>query len=439
LTDFFAQDEIEAIARETSFVQRCFAKIDGLTFLNTLMFTGFNQNELSLNDLSCQLRDKYKIEITKQGIDQRFTVRSVEFMKVVLERLLTKIISQQPVTDSLSTFTSVRIKDSTSFQLPEDMVDKYPGSGGSGSKATIRIQFEFDYKTGKVYDLSLHPFNNHDQTNAKDTIETINKGDLIIRDLGYINLFVLRRIAKEAFYLNRLNSAYAYELKNGQFVLLDFVKVKAYLDKYNLNCIEKEVYLGEKKEFKTRMIIERMPEKEVTERLRKAAKEARNKKRELTKDYKSRAALNIFITNVDSQIVPNDQVRTLYRLRWQVEIIFKVWKSVGKIHGIKEMKTPRFETLLYAKLIQIMMNWAMLWEIGKVLWLTEKKIISPIKFFKTLKDRLYSLWQAFTSGVNKVASFITELYEMSARNHRLEKKKKQLSSIEILLTFIIQS
>ena len=405
-----------------------------------MLFTDFDQKQLSLNDLSGQVRNKFQIEISKQGLDQRFSQRSVDFVKQVMEKLLVKLISEQAVSGLLKDFNSVRIKDSTCFQLPADMAQKYPGSGGNASKAMLRIQFEFDYKTGKIYDLSLHPFNHQDQSNATATVGNIQARDLIIRDLGYININVLSQIiSRKAFFLNRLNTAKIYELKDGSYQEINLVKIKRHMDQRNLPYQEKTVYLGEEKRVKTRLIIERMPDNQVKERLRKAEKEARKKKRTLSKEYKVRAALNLFITNLDSEKLPIDQVRSLYRLRWQIELVFKVWKSVGQIHQVKKMKGERLETILYAKLLLISINWFIIWEMNKVFWETKKIQLSPIKVFKTLKNRIYQHLLAQRNGALQMTIFIMELYLMSEKNHRLEKKRNQLSSIEIQMMFCIQT
>lgn len=435
MTDFFAGDEIEKLARETGFVKRSSEIITAESFLNSLLFTSSDQKELSLNDLSGQLKGKYKIDVSKQGVDQRFSENSVKFMKAIMEKLIKKIISQEPVIDYLGSFNNVLIKDSTSFQLPESMADKYQGSGGSGSEASVRIQFEFDIKTGRIFDLSLHAYNNSDQTNASETKENISKGDLLIRDLGYISIKVLTYILlKGAFFLNRINSALAYEEKNDGFEKIDFVKIKAYLEKKHLVSLEKEVYLGEKKELKVRMVVELLPEAIVKDRLTKANKIAKKKGYQLTEEHKARLALNIYITNIGSKQLPIAQVRSLYRLRWQIELVFKVWKSVVNIEKVKKMKVARFETVLYAKLIRIVMNWSIMWEISKIFWATKALFISPIKFFKTLQDRIYSNWVAFKQGKKAVCAFITDLYEMSEQNHVLEQRNEHLSSLEIQLS-----
>lgn len=74
------------------------------------------------------------------------------------------------------------------------MAEYYPGSGGSGSKANVRIQFEYDLLSGQVVDLSLHAFNDQDATNSTMTLDVTSEGDLIIRDLAYMHLAALNGI-----------------------------------------------------------------------------------------------------------------------------------------------------------------------------------------------------------------------------------------------------
>jgi len=435
LTAFFAKDEVESIAKETDFVQRTSAKLNGSTFVDSLLFTGFNHKDLSLEALSTQLDHEYHVEISKQGVDQRFNENSVAFMKSLLEQLLPKVLSEVPVISFLEDYRSVRIKDSTSFQLPENMEEKYSGSGGDASKAVIRIQFEYDYRSGKVYDLSLHAFNDQDAKDAQLTVSNIEKNDLIIRDLGYVVIKVLLFIANmEAWYLNRFNfSSTAYEKIGDVYQEIDFGKIQKYMNKNQVDSLEKEVYIGKKKSLKTRLIIERLPEKKVEVRLRKAKEQARKKGRQLTDKYKAHIGLNVYITNIDAEKLPVKNVQILYKLRWQIELVFKIWKSIGEIHKVKKMKLHRFETLLFAKLIWIIINWAIMWDISQHIWQEKQMFISPIKIFKTLKTNSKELQIALNNSANSMLDFINEIYRLSPKHHQLEKKKNQLSSIEIIM------
>ena len=382
-----------------------------------------------------EFQDMFHIEVSKQGIDNRFSEDSVKFVKLVLEKLLVEIISKESILPIFNKFKSFKIKDSTCFQLPECMKEEYAGSGGGNTGASIRIQFEFDFLTGSIYDLSLHPFNEQDSTNAKDTISNIEAGDLVVRDLGYVSLENMVNIdEKGAFYVNRPNyNTLIFEKINGKYVKLDFVKIKSRMDKYGLDRITKDVYLGEKKTVKTTLIIERLPDKIVEQRILKAKKEAKKNGRQLSEVYKIRASLNLFVTNIPEDMLSSEQVRLIYRLRWQVELVFKVWKSVGQIHKVKKMKVARFETYTYAKLIWITMNWSILKEIGKQMWNDSQILLSTIKAFITLRNRKEQQWQALKTGKYAVTFFIDEIYQMSPKKHQVEKKKGSISTIDILI------
>ncbi|AFQ13619.1 IS231B transposase [Bacillus thuringiensis HD-771] len=40
------------------------------------------------------------------------------------------------------------------------------------------------------------------------------------------------------------------------------------------------------------------------------------------------SGINVYMTNTPTDIVPMGQVHDWYSLRWQIEILFKTWKSL---------------------------------------------------------------------------------------------------------------
>jgi len=436
IINFLNEQNIDQIARETGFVQRK-RKLSGFQFFDMLMFTHFNHKELSLNDLSAQLLLRYGIEISSQSIDERFTELAVVFFKTILKSFLRKAILQdQEQNINFTEYDRIRIKDSTSFQLPKEMEEKYKGSGGASSVACIRIQFEYDLKSGDILDLSLHPFNVQDTTNAGKTIDDINVNELAIRDLGYIKIGYLEKIQqKGAFYLNRLHSGTnAYEIKDGEYLKIDFGRLYNKMRKNKITCMEKEVYLGSKERFKTRMIIEVLPEDKYQERARKLKRKASKNSRNIGKEAKARMALNIFVTNTDIAI---DKVRPLYALRWQIELMFKIWKTIGEIHKVKKMRIHRFEAYLFAKLIWIVIHWKLMWKIIAYYFNRHNFEISPYKLFKTFKNNLMDFRAAVYKGFGDLFNFIFKMADISYRNHKSEKKQKGGAwSYDIIRIFI---
>ncbi len=436
ITTFLNEDNINRIAKETGFVQRE-RKLNGFKFLDMLLFTHFNADELSLNDLSAQLADRFNIHISSQAIDERFTNAAVVFFKTILEKILNNWLSSKAHIN-FTKYKKVKIKDSTSFQLPMNMKEKYRGSGGASSEASIRIQFEYDLKNGEITDLSLHPFIYQDMTDSSKTIDAIKSDELIIRDLGYISINYMQKIQeKSAFYLNRLHSGTNVYQKEGEYyVKIDFAKIQKQMKKNGLSFLDKKVYLGKDK-FPTRMIIELLPQKKYEERIRKVKRKASKGSRNIGKNLKARIALNVFVTNTN---IPAENIRILYTLRWQIELMFKVWKSIGEIHKVKEMKVERFEAYLFAKLIWIIINWKIVWQISIFMFNKNKVEISPYKLFKTLKNRLFDFRQALIKGFEHLFDYIISIARISHRNHRSEKKRcTKTWSYDVIEKFLLKS
>jgi hypothetical protein len=433
ITKLLSETDVEKEAKKLGFIKRK-SKLSAWKFLDMLMFTHFNHEELSLNELAVQLKLRYGIEISKQGIDNKFTGAAVEFIKAIMQKAMKVIVDKETKLDFLGNFKRVRIKDSTAFQLPEDMKERYPGSGGAASKAMIRIQFEYDLKTGEILDLSLHPFNAQDTSNAIQTIGSVEPDELIIRDLGYINFTSLHQIQKiRAYFINRLQYGLnVYEQKQGKLVRLDFSAIEQYLKKTNQAYVERVVYIDEKEKLEVRLIIELLPDKKKQERLSKANKEARKKGRNLGDDFKSRVGLNLFITNIDQQCINACQVRQLYTLRWQIELIFKVWKSIGEIHKTKKMKIDRFESYLFAKLLWIIINWKIFWKITVFFNQQKRILMSIIKMFRTFKNRIESFRASIIKGKASLTGYIMDIVNMAEKHYRIEQKRSKLSLYNLI-------
>lgn len=405
-------------------------------FLEMLLFKVFDNGTVSLNDHSVHVAMTHEVQMRKQSIDDRFNVSSVEFVRTLLQQHLGTQIDKSIDVKCLKNFTSVKIKDSTRFQIPDNLKEQYPGSGGAASKAGVHVQFEFDLLSGKVNDLYVTDALQQDQTDGKETIEMLEKGSLIVRDLGYFSIVVLEQIAQqEAYYISRIgHKVKIYVLKAKGYKELCLKEVHTKMKSNGISQQEIDVYIGEKKKMPVRLIIEMMPQQEVDKRLAKAGKEARKKGRVLSEQYKTAAALNLFITNVPTQWIPTDQVRSLYRLRWQIELRFKTWKSFCKVHTCKKMKLRRFETYLYACLLFILINWEISVGLLSIVWKSRGKLISIVKCYKAIIQSAAMLKEALFEMVeDKLTNYLQLLYQTSFKELLLEKRKGHLSQQEILL------
>jgi hypothetical protein len=428
----FSTNNISQLAKESDFIQRS-RKVSAVSLLESVLFCNPDNSKVSLNDLAIYHKINFGVTLTRQAIKNRFTANATSFVKKLLAQMLMSNLSTSREIFTHSCFNRIRIKDSTCNQLPENMEKVYPGSGGSGSKAAVRIQFEYDLKNLDVLELSASAFNNQDLKNAKDTVTNIQNDDLIIRDLGYVSVETMQDIEQQqAWYVFRLNhGTNVKECDTGRE--LDFSEIEKYNRRHNINIMEKTVFLTGKN-YPCRLIIEIVPEKVKQERTRKREWLNKKKGRKASKESLARAGLNLFVTNCTAIMLSASEIRKIYGIRWQVEVVFKAWKQNSQMHKVKKMDINRFEFLLYAKLVWIMLHWKTCQVLDISMADNRRGRISILKTYKTL-SQFHAFTKSIIRGLNdKIKELLEWLMEMSATFLKHEDRKDRINwrNVEII-------
>jgi Transposase DDE domain len=436
----YCDKELDAIAKQTGFKVRK-SKLTPLMFVDTVLFKEADNAMVSLDDHCIALRQRYDLDIKKQSLDERFDAGAVNFIRELLKKHLAKQIAstldKERLQEALGHFSSVKIKDSTRFQVSESLKKHYPGSAGGNSGAGIHIQFEFDILNGKVNDLNVTHALRQDATDARQTMCLVEQGSLIIRDLGYFSTDVLAHIqAQEAYYITRPKSGISfYHSTSGERI--EFEQIYRKMKRQKLSSMELPVCII-KNNLPMRLIIEMLPDNEVEKRMRKAQKDAKKEGWTISDEYKSRAKLNLFMTNVPSCWIHTQDVRKVYQLRWQIELRFKAWKSFYGLDAIKKTQLYRFECYLYATLLLIMIHTEIGNRFFSILWKQTGKTLSFLKFHKTILQGIMILREAILKENEKVISYLEFLYQVSYGKLLTEKRKHQRAPLENILSQTIE-
>lgn len=421
-------------AYETGFCKKI-SKFSPIMFIESLLYDATSEVTKSLNQIAVNINKKYSVAISKQGVEQRFTKGAVKYVQSLIGDLLSNQLNSSIDAGWFSLFNRVLIKDSTKFDVSDNLAEQLPGFGGSASKAGVCIQYEFDIKSGDVCDLSITPANVPDTKNATTSIGNVKTGDLIIRDLGYSKISCFKTIDKvEAYFISRLNiSTLVYEITNEKPVELDFNELYNRMKEGNISRLEKQVLIGKEDKLPVRIIIELMPLDIVTQRLKKTNAQNKKKGYKTSKNYKTRSCFNMYITNIDKDVLAVDKIVKIYKIRWQVELVFKAWKSIFGIDNNNRMKYERLICVLNIRLLLILINWDMFMQHRLLLYKKTGRLLSVNKCYKTLHESGKELGHILTNNCKKLTQWLEQVHRLFESHHWLEKKKNNFGLAEIMM------
>lgn len=349
MVHFFSNKRVEETARQTGFVRRK-SEITGVRFLKAVVMGFLEKPGSSLNELAQSFLD-LGVEVTAQGIDERINVFSVAFLQAIFRQALALFKNKGRLPLSvLQQFSAINIVDSSTKSLPENMADEYPGCGRVGAQAALKIQLVFDFLHGNLKQVAVETGIDSDQ-GYREYLKEVEGGSLTIVDLGYFCLDAFRAIVnKSAYFLSRYFYPTALLDEAGKRIDLEaLLRIPADDRK------EVAVQLGcrAQHQIPCRLIILRNPAA-VTEKRRRTAKEhAKKRGTTLSQTYLFMLGWTLFVTNAPETLISLKQVYDFYRIRWQIELIFKLWKGSCGLNQILAWRRERILTELYAKLIGI--------------------------------------------------------------------------------------
>lgn len=383
LTEFFSAEQIEATARQTGFVRRT-SKITGKLFLALVTFGGWSDAQTTLAQLVAKATQLGgQVAVSPEALYQRMNKRALAFLQEMIRTALAKIQSCEQHCDAslFAPFARVHIADSTGFALPDSLRDTFPGAGGSAAQAGAKIQLVWDYKHSVFTHFALTPWNIPDQKYIDTVVAFAQECDLFLFDLGYFKIKALARIAAaNAYFISRLNH---------QATLLEAVadrvapvELAGRLAAVERAILEQPILIGTKEQVAARLIAARVPEDVVNARRRAARKNAKKKGYTPSHAHLTLLAWSLFITNVPETIWQTTTVLKVYPIRWQIELIFKSWKSYLHLASLKTTKEDSTLCYLYGRMLLILLNYALCPQIRAALWEKKHREVSVLKLVR---------------------------------------------------------
>lgn len=330
-------------AKSTDLLKSCSEKISSFAILSNLIrrksktfkpevfllavMKAVQQGKSSLNKIVIEMAElDHDCSTSPQALHKRINRKDC-----LLERffnLCIGLMTSQGVTEAKEhgkKFRRILTEDSSFVKMLKSCAELFPAHGNHhGKTAGIKLNLIFDLLTGEAIECSTHQATTQDKSIAHDVISLVKRGDLILRDMGYFITELLEKIEdKDADWLSRVPAS------AGAFTA-DGLKIEALMQRSKSGIIERQLYLTADRKAARVIAVKKSPQK-AQEAVRQL-KETYKKKGAIPSRAKlERARWHLLATSVKKEIMSAKALTNLYAQRWQIEIIFKAWKSSSNL------------------------------------------------------------------------------------------------------------
>ena len=427
LEEVFQADEINLAARKAKVVIRT-SKMDGISLLQTLTF-GFLQNpQASLSEL-CQTADEVGVQISRQGLDERMTEAAAAFLLGCLAKVLERLqVHCQLAPQVLQQFSEVYVQDSTIQSLPASLAELFPGSGGNASPAALKIQLLFGLCSGNLVHVALQAGRSSDARYTEHVLHML-PGSLLLQDLGFFNLSALQTVQEQGdFYLSHWRLDTLLYLAEQPDSPLDMLSCLSAQTQPIADCA---VQVGKTAHLPCRLIAVRLPQQVADQRRRRLRDDAQRRGKPLSHRALALCAWNVFLTNLPPERLSLHQILACYALRWQIELIFKLWKSQAGLNHLPGLRRGRILCEVYAKLIGMALTHFLIAPLR--FWYIDQHIeISLSKAHSILQHAVSKLLPVLNQDLTALHKQLEDLFQSILRLARKDKRVKSPSSLQRL-------
>lgn len=402
------------------------AKFSASTLVQTLVFGWLAHPDATREQLAHSAA-QVGVSVSLQAIDQRLSLSTAELLREVLASSTQHLIAADPVAiPLLQRFSGVRVQDSTTIVLPDLLAEQWQGCGGSSpehTSAALKCGVQFDVLTGCLCCLDLANGRAADARLPLQSAE-LPKGSLRLADLGFVSLKGLAELSeREVYWLSKLEptSLITSATQESQSLL-------SYVQGYQeLSSWEEEVWVGKNRQVKARLMVTRVPQEVADQRRRRIRKTAQEKGATPSAVALALASWTILITNIPATLLSIGEALVLSKVRWQIELLFKLWKSHGKVDEWRSRKPEQILCEVYAKLLAMVIQH---WVLAVSCWAYPDR--SLVKAAQVVREQA-PVMACARAQVERLNEALETIQGILKRNARINPRRKHPNTYQLLL------
>jgi hypothetical protein len=368
------------------------------------------------------------VVISPQGLAQRFHKATATCLEQLLGAAVQTLVQAEAVAIPLvARFSGVYVLDSSLITLPDSLASVWPGCGGrvpQGSAASLKLHVRLDLVHGRLEGPVLTDARVHDRTGAQDHAP-LPTGSLRLADLGYFDLDDLAEVGRQGgYWLSRVKSQVKAEWAGRWWTLAALLRTQPQTE----TEVDLAVRLGTHAQVPTRLLAVRVPPAVAQAARRHLRRAAKREGRTPSADRLALCDWVLLATNAPADLLSLDEALALARARWQIELLFKLWKQHGQVDTSRSAEPWRVLSEVYAKLVAMLVqHWALLVSGG---WQLPDK--SLVKAAACVRVHALLLATALPDR-DRLAQALSRLAVGLARTCRLNPRKRRPNTYQVLL------
>ena len=441
-THTFVRQPFDRLARQTGWLKRR-GKIDPFEFVTSLSFGQLSASRPTLSSQSQSLSEP----VTRQAIDQRFNPQAVEFLKGSLAHVLAETFDWSPTHPQAEQlrahFSALYLLDSTCFDCTESLKDLFPSCGGAGSAANVKVLLRYDLITGRLEPLHVLEGKRSDQGQALKAAERLREGQLQLQDKGFYDAKAWQAAQQRgAYLLMPLPHSVSLWIRTADDPKEQALDLAAELKASQENQVQwPQVYAGTKGHRAgplRLMAFRRTPESAA--RHRQGLRESmRTKGRTPSAQALELAGWVLLLTNAPAQKLPASMMSYLYRVRWQIELIFRQTKSVLRLHQSESDNPYRVQCEIWARLISAVLLFWWHAHASAECWRRHKREVSFEKLMRMMQHWGLTMARAFLKEPGELLQQLRTIWKQILLNARKGRQKSRPTTWENLFELWLSS
>ncbi len=411
------------LARETGCIIRQ-RQFTGASLAQTLIFSWQQHPDASLEQMASTAQIA-EVSVTDSAVHKRFTEACATFLRRLLEEMSAVVVqAAEPVPlPLLRRFRAVILEDSSVIALPSELHEQWAGCGHQvlSEAASLKLHVRWELQRGRLDGPALTAGSVSDRRSpwyegAREA------GALYVQDLGYFSLPRLQeRRQAGAYTLSRLQAG--TNVLDRQGTPLHLLSI---VPKQVGQSLDLAVLVGSRLRLPLRLLMLRVPKAVADERRERLQAEAKRRSQNVSEETLALADWTLLITDVPAKRLSLAEALVLLRERWQMELLYKLWKQDGLLDEWRTANPWRVLCEVYAKLIGVLVQH---WLIVLFAWQDPQR--SLVKLAGVCRDTSWSIMEAL-AGFRSLRSALQLIARRMRSGCQMNTRKLRPNSAQLL-------